>query len=73
MPEHNKSTPTDLEEKEHLPPEQVWEQLDEAQRAEVLRLLTQIAHKYVVAQLQKHKDDINDDASGGTKQVLNET
>ena len=60
MPVYNKNNPSAAEEKEHLPPEQVWEQLDDGQRAEVLRLLLQIAHKYIAAQLQKHKDDRND-------------
>jgi hypothetical protein len=73
MPEHNESDPTAPEEKGQLPPDQVWEQLDNAQRAEVLRLLTQIAHKYVAAELQKRKDDINDAVTNGDKQVLPKT
>lgn len=67
MPERDNSNPADPEEKGHLPPEQVWEQLDGGQRAEVLRLLTQIAHKYVEAELQKLKDDINAADPGSDK------
>jgi len=62
-----KNTTAASDDDEHLPPEKVWIRLDDGQRAEALRLLTQIAHKYVEAHLQKRMDDINDIDPGNDK------